>query len=131
MPDYQRRSRTLPANASEEFLRKEAKRYSRQYRINLVAAHRALADEYGCRNWAALIGAVRTVVPTPGRPVMGVPTNSIAPVFRDEEWSAVYRLAALSVTDLPFSFDPKEWLTNRKSFADAGGVPKQFCATLD
>jgi hypothetical protein len=48
----------LPEHPSEENLRKQAKRLARQEGVQLAAAQRRLAIEYGYRNWAELIRAV-------------------------------------------------------------------------
>ena len=59
MAPSQTRSRSLPENPSEEYLRKEAKRLARDEAIQLAAAQRRLAREYGFRNWTELIGHVK------------------------------------------------------------------------
>jgi ankyrin repeat protein len=51
-------SRTLPAHPSEEYLRKQAKRLAKADAVQLAAAQRKLAAEYGYRNWATLMEAV-------------------------------------------------------------------------
>jgi Lon protease-like protein len=61
MAPTQTRSRSLPENPSEEYLRKEAKRLARDEAIQLAAAQRKLAREYGFSNWTELIGHVRSV----------------------------------------------------------------------
>jgi ATP-dependent Lon protease len=48
----------LPKNPSEENLRKQAKRLAAQEDLQLAAAQRRLAIEYGYSNWADLIRAV-------------------------------------------------------------------------
>jgi ankyrin repeat protein len=50
--------RRLPANPSEEHLRKQAKRMARADAVQLATAQRRLAAEYGYRNWTALMHAV-------------------------------------------------------------------------
>ncbi|MFM9850746.1 MAG: ankyrin repeat domain-containing protein [Hyphomicrobiaceae bacterium] len=50
--------RTLPANPSQEYLRKEAKRLAKAEGLRLAAAQRRLAGEYGHGTWAALMRAV-------------------------------------------------------------------------
>jgi ankyrin repeat protein len=50
--------RRLPENPSEEYLRKLAKRLAKSGDLQLAAAQRHLAGEYGYRNWAALMRAV-------------------------------------------------------------------------
>ena len=61
MAPTQTRSRSLPENPSEEYLRKQAKRLARDEAIQLAAAQRRLAREYGFRNWTELIGHVKWV----------------------------------------------------------------------
>lgn len=48
----------LPENPSEENLRKQAKRLAKEEGLQLTAAQRRLAIEYGYQNWAALMEAV-------------------------------------------------------------------------
>jgi Lon protease-like protein len=48
----------LPENPSEENLRKQAKQLAKEAGLQLAAAQRRLAIEYGYRNWAALMRAV-------------------------------------------------------------------------
>jgi ankyrin repeat protein len=55
--------RQLPANPSQEYLRKEAKRLAKAEGLKLAAAQRRLAGEYGYKTWAALIGAVQKAAP--------------------------------------------------------------------
>lgn len=55
--------RQLPANPSQEYLRKEAKRLAKAEGLKLAAAQRRLASEYGYKTWAALIGAVQDAAP--------------------------------------------------------------------
>jgi len=55
--------RSLPANPSQEFIRKEAKRLAKAESLKLVAAQRRLAGAYGYKSWATLIAAVRTAAP--------------------------------------------------------------------
>ncbi|HLK24896.1 MAG TPA: ankyrin repeat domain-containing protein [Caulobacteraceae bacterium] len=52
-------ARHLPANPSEEHLRKEAKRLARSAGLRIAAAQRRLAHEYGHDNWAKLMAHVR------------------------------------------------------------------------
>jgi ATP-dependent Lon protease len=61
MPQSQTSSRALPSKPSEEYLRKEAKRLARQGAIQLAAAQRQLAHDYGYRNWAELMTAVESM----------------------------------------------------------------------
>ncbi len=51
---------------SEEHLRKEAKRLARDVGIQLAAAQRQLAHEYGYANWAALIAVVQRMSASSG-----------------------------------------------------------------
>jgi ankyrin repeat protein len=64
--------RTLPANPSQEFLRKEAKRLAKAEALQLAAAQRRLAGEYGHGTWAALMRAVGAapVKPVEVRPLV-------------------------------------------------------------
>src|SRR6266481_2270423 len=48
----------LPQNPSEENLRKQAKQLAKDEGLQLAAAQRRLAIEYGYRNWAELMRAV-------------------------------------------------------------------------
>jgi Lon protease-like protein len=61
MARTQTRSRSLPENPSAEHLRKEAKRLARGEAIQLAAAQRRLAREYGYRNWSELIRHVKSL----------------------------------------------------------------------
>jgi Lon protease-like protein len=54
-------SRSLPKKPSEEHLRKEAKRFARSQAIQLSAAQRRLAREYGYRTWSELIRHVKSL----------------------------------------------------------------------
>lgn len=56
-PEEERR--VLPAQPSNEFLRKEAKRRAKADGVKLAQAQHALAKEYGARNWAALMRQVQ------------------------------------------------------------------------
>jgi ATP-dependent Lon protease len=53
--------RFLPQNPSEEYLRKQAKRLARADDLQLGAAQRRLAHEYGYRSWAGLMTAVQAM----------------------------------------------------------------------
>src|SRR5215469_9538623 len=59
-------SKSLPNRASEEYLRKEAKRLARGDAMQLAAAQRRLAREYGYPNWAGLINAVQAMASSAG-----------------------------------------------------------------
>ncbi|MET0653008.1 MAG: ankyrin repeat domain-containing protein [Hyphomicrobiaceae bacterium] len=52
--------RRLPANPSQENLRKQAKRLAKAEGLRLAAAQRRLAGEYGHRTWAELMRAAGT-----------------------------------------------------------------------
>ena len=134
MPTHRNQSRSLPPKASEEYLRKEAKRFSRLHGINLVAAQRALAREYGHRNWADLINAAKIVL----QPAAGsnpsstkAPGGSEIPSLRDEQWSAILNLAEESLAEMQVAPGVKEWFDNRKAFPASGGIQQQLVATLD
>ena len=49
--------RRLPANPSQENLRKQAKGLAKAEGLRLAAAQRRLANEYGHRTWAELMRA--------------------------------------------------------------------------
>jgi len=51
--------RVLPAQPSLEFLRKEAKRRAKADGLKLAQAQRALAKEYGYRNWADMMHVIQ------------------------------------------------------------------------
>lgn len=51
----------LPARPSAEYLRKRAKRLARERALRLSEAQQVLANEYGFRNWSALMRQVETV----------------------------------------------------------------------
>jgi ankyrin repeat protein len=55
--------RRLPANPSQENLRKQAKRLAKAKGLRLAAAQRRLAGEYGHRTWADLMRAAAPAVP--------------------------------------------------------------------
>jgi ATP-dependent Lon protease len=62
----------LPENPSEENLRKQAKHLAKEESLQLAAAQRQLAIEYGYQNWAELMKAV-----TVGRAVPFVPLREL------------------------------------------------------
>ncbi|MFZ2062955.1 MAG: LON peptidase substrate-binding domain-containing protein [Candidatus Binatus sp.] len=72
----------LPNNPSEENLRKQAKRLAAQENLQLAAAQRRLAIEYGYRNWAELMRAVasRFVPLVPLRGLVAFP-HEVYPIF--------------------------------------------------
>ena len=132
MPTVHGSPRSLPAKASGEYLRKEAKRFAKERGVNLVAAQKALAHEYGYRNWTELMTAARAIV----RPAGNSESNDSAGAreIRDEEWSAISSLAVASLREMapaqPMA-PVKEWLDNRKAFPEWVGVQRQFIAMLD
>jgi ATP-dependent Lon protease len=87
----------LPENPSEENLRKQAKRLAAQEDLQLAAAQRRLAIEYGYRNWAELMRAVssRFVPVLPLRELVAFP-HEVYPVFvgRQKSLSAIDAVAA-------------------------------------
>lgn len=72
----------LPENPSEENLRKQAKQRAKEEGLQLAAAQRRLAIEYGYRNWAELIRAVvsRFVPLIPLRELVAFPLE-VYPVY--------------------------------------------------
>jgi GNAT superfamily N-acetyltransferase len=133
MPTHPRASRLLPAKASEEYLRKEAKRFAKLQGVNLVAAQRTLAHEYGHRNWTELMAAAKTVL----EPAHASSRSSTKPSessgtrqLRDEEWSEILSLAEVSLAEMQMAPHQKEWLDNRKYFHDPESVQENFVATL-
>ena len=72
----------LPENPSEENLRKQAKRLAAQEDLQLAAAQRRLALEYGYKNWAELMRAVasRFVPVVPLREMVAFP-HEVYPIF--------------------------------------------------
>jgi ATP-dependent Lon protease len=66
MSANQNSSRSLPQKPSEEYLRKQAKRLARNDAMQLAAAQRRLANDYGYLNWAALIAAVQMMASASG-----------------------------------------------------------------
>ena len=87
----------LPNNPSEENLRKQAKRLAAQEDLQLAAAQRRLAIEYGYRNWAELMRAVasRFVPLIPLRELVAFPLE-VYPVYvgRPKSISAIDAVAA-------------------------------------
>ena len=86
MPTIQTSSRSLPRKPNQEYLHKQAKRLARDDAMQLAAAQLRLAHEYGYRNWAELMSAVRTMArasgssagANPSRPPGSPPTGEIA-----------------------------------------------------
>jgi ATP-dependent Lon protease len=87
----------LPQNPSEENLRKQAKQLAKDEGLQLAAAQRRLAIEYGYRNWAELIRAVASqFVPViPLRELVAFPHEAY-PLFvgRQMSLSAIDAVAA-------------------------------------
>jgi ATP-dependent Lon protease len=87
----------LPRNPSEENLRKQAKRLAKEESLQLAAAQRRLAIEYGYRNWAELMRAVasRFVPVLPLRELVAFPHEAY-PIFvgRQMSLSAINAVAA-------------------------------------
>src|ERR1700731_1432296 len=87
----------LPNNPSEENLRKQAKRLASQEDLQLAAAQRRLAIEYGYRNWAELIRAAASqFVPViPLRGLVAFP-HEVYPIYvgRQKSVSAIDAVAA-------------------------------------
>ena len=69
-------SRSLPPNPSEEYLHKQAKRLARDDGMQLAAAQFRLAQEYGHRNWAALMTAVQSMASGSGTGTGASPSPS-------------------------------------------------------
>ncbi len=72
----------LPEHPSEENLRKQAKRLAKQEGLQLAAAQRRLAIEYGYRTWAELMRAVasRFIPLVPLRGLIAFP-HEVYPIF--------------------------------------------------
>jgi ATP-dependent Lon protease len=87
----------LPQNPSEENLRKRAKHLAKEEGLQLAAAQRRLAIEYGYRNWAELIRAVASqFVPViPLRELVAFP-NEVYPIYvgRQKSVNAIDAVAA-------------------------------------
>jgi ATP-dependent Lon protease len=66
MSAIQNSSKSLPEKPSQEYLRKEAKRLARDEGIQLAAAQRRLAHDYGYRNWAELMTAIENLASATG-----------------------------------------------------------------
>jgi GNAT superfamily N-acetyltransferase len=133
MPALRHPSRSLPEKASVEYLRKEAKRFAKERGLNLVAAQRSLAHEYGQRNWAELIAAAKAIL----RPAQTLESHESPSAWeiRQEDWSAISTLAEASLSEMPagtpIAPGVKEWLDNRRAFSEWGGIQRQFVATVD
>ncbi len=87
----------LPEKPSEENLRKQAKRLAKQEGLQLAAAQRRLAIEYGYQNWAELMHAVasRFVPVIPLRELVAFPLE-VYPIYvgRPKSVSAIDAVAA-------------------------------------
>ncbi len=87
----------LPEHPSEENLRKQAKRLAKQEGLQLAAAQRRLAIEYGYRNWTELMRAVssRFVPLIPLRELVAFPLE-VYPIYvgRAKSVSAIDAVAA-------------------------------------
>ena len=87
----------LPKNPSEENLRKQAKQLAKEEGLQLAAAQRRLATEYGYHNWAELMRAVasRFVPLVPLRELVAFPLE-VYPVYvgRPKSISAIDAVAA-------------------------------------
>ena len=72
----------LPENPSEENLRKQAKQLGKEESLQLAAAQRRLASEYGYRNWAELMRSVasRFVPVIPLRGLVAFP-HEVYPIY--------------------------------------------------
>jgi len=79
--------RALPEHPSSEHLRKQAKRLARERGVQLAAAQRELAGEYGFADWAALIAHVRRLEPA-------APLSALAEAARAGDVARVERLIA-------------------------------------
>ena len=82
----------LPNNPSEENLRKQAKQLAKDEGLQLAAAQRRLAIEYGYKNWAELMRAVssRFVPVVPLRGLVAFP-HEVYPIYigRQKSLSAI------------------------------------------
>jgi ATP-dependent Lon protease len=87
----------LPQNPSEENLRKQAKQLAKKEGLQLAAAQRRLAIEYGYGNWAELMRAVasRFIPVLPLRELVAFP-HEVYPIFvgRQMSLSAINAVAA-------------------------------------
>lgn len=87
----------LPASPSEENLRKQAKQLAKDKGLQLAAAQRQLANEYGHRNWAELMRAVasRFVPVVPLRELVAFPLE-VYPIYigRPKSIGAIDAVAA-------------------------------------
>lgn len=80
----------LPEHPSAEHLRKQAKRLAKEQSLKLAEAQRRLAADYGRRNWADLMRAVRTA----GAAVTSGPQRPLSKAAARGDLEAVRRLLA-------------------------------------
>jgi len=94
----------LPQNPSEENLRKQAKRLAKEEGLQLAAAQRRLATEYGYPNWAKLMRTVapRLIPPVPLRGLVAFP-HEVYPIFIGRRKS-IRAIDAAGVPETPISF---------------------------
>ena len=84
MSSIQNPTKLLPESPSAEYLRKEAKRMAHASEVQLAAAQRRIAHDYGYRDWAELMNAVVSIASGSGagapghRPASGSPSISEA-----------------------------------------------------
>ncbi len=123
MATFEASRRQLPANPSQEYLRKEAKRLAKAEGLKLAAAQRRLAREYGYKTWAALIGAVQDAAPA--KPVVVRPLVEAA--ARADEDTVRTLLAA---GERPDANEDAETPLMRVCGSDAGDAHKIAVARL-
>jgi ATP-dependent Lon protease len=97
----------LPEHPSEENLRKQAKRLAKKEGLQLAAAQRRLAIEYGYANWAELMRAVasRFVPLVPLRGLIAFP-HEVYPIFIGRRKS-IRAVEAVESAKTPISIAPK------------------------
>ena len=97
----------LPENPSEENLRKQAKRLAAHEDLQLAAAQRRLAIEYGYRNWAELMRAVASpFVPlVPLRGLIAFP-HEVYPIYVGRRKS-IRAIDAAGLPETTISFSAK------------------------
>lgn len=83
-------TKSLPPNPSAEYLHKQAKRLARDDGMQLAAAQRQLAQEYGYRNWAELMTAVQTIASGSGGESGSSPTQPSGSPRIDESGANVF-----------------------------------------
>ncbi len=87
--------KSLPANPSAEYLRKEAKRLARDEAIQLTAAQRRLAHEYGYRSWAELMTAVQKMASAGGAGIGANPSKPVGSTPVSDSGANVFPLLPL------------------------------------